>query len=231
MAKPSLQNGNGKNTLPPKKILLLLAGVTILILLSEGLYILKNGSPAITRYFIEKAQTSARQSNIQASLNNLQIAARINIYYQAKLYPKLIPNRYSLKINVPEENPGLIQSWGKYLQNLIPNSQSNPPLAKIFYTLGLLAYRNNQSDLVIPFWQTAVYLEPELSHYHVELANFWLVSGDQKKAKNGLDFCLKFKYPVKHCQEYVDSNLSKNSPEEVGFLEKGLEEYYKSVGP
>lgn len=212
-----------------KNIFFTLAVFVILILLSEGVYIMKNVSPALTHYLIEKAQASALRGNVQSSLYTLSVAAKINIFPQVFQYRGLIPISYGTKINIPEENSQLKGNWLAYIQNLNLKTPSEWALARIFYNLGLIAYRNNQTNLTIPLWQTAAYLEPELGHYHIELANFYFVSGSQEKARNELAFCLKFKYPAKQCQEYIDNSLSKNIPEDIGFLEKGLGEYYRSV--
>jgi len=223
------KNFNGKRSILIK-ILIVSLILFVLLFGSETLYIIKNGSPSLTRYLVDKSQKSARKENAQTTLSALSVAAKINIFPQAFEYRGLIPIKYNPRVNLPEGNSQLKEAWLIYIKNLDLNLSSESALARIFYTLGLLAYRNSESDLVIPLWQTAVYLEPELSHYHVELANFYLASADQEKAKYALEFCLKFKFPVKHCQEYIDNSLSKNIPEEVGFLEKGLEEYDKSIG-
>ena len=100
-------------------------------------------------------------------------------------------------------------------------------MAKTFYNLGLIAYRKGESAAVVPFFETARNLEPNLSHYHLELANLYLKSGDKSLAQTELDLCFKFQNPQTHCQQYVDNNLAQNRPAEVGFLQKTVEEHYQ----
>jgi len=100
-------------------------------------------------------------------------------------------------------------------------------LAQVSYTLGLLAYKYNQPDIVIPLFRTAIYIDPELSHFHIELANFYFKKGDEEQAKKALDYCQEFTFPGPHCQQYIDNNLRYEVPEKVGFLEEAVERHYK----
>ncbi len=107
------------------------------------------------------------------------------------------------------------------------NSLKDYKLAQVSYTLGLLAYEHNQPDIVISLFRTAIYIDPELSHFHIELANFYFKEGDKEQAKKALAYCQKFTFPKMHCQQYVDNNLQYEVPEKVGFLEKAVERHYK----
>jgi len=107
------------------------------------------------------------------------------------------------------------------------NSLKDYKLAQASYTLGLLAYKYNQPEVVIPLFRTAIYIDPELSHFHVELANFYFKKGDEEQTKKALDYCQKFSFPRIHCQQYIDNNLRHKVPENVGFLEEAVERHYQ----
>jgi len=204
----------------------------LLLTLSEAIYIFNNKPEYFVLYYLKRAKASAENSEAQEAMNFLLKAAKINIRYNAKHYSQLIPSNYDLNFGLPKSNPRLNQAYLDYIQNLNLGSltrSGEKDLAKIFYTLGLLAYKNNQAGLVSPLWQTAVYLSPELSHLHVELANFYLNLGDRQKAEILLSYCLKFEYPIKHCQEYLDYILSPGEPNEIGFLEGEFNRYYDSL--
>ena len=212
------------------KIFLVFLAFLILIFLSETIYTLNNNSPLLTSYYINKAQVSARNSDVDRALSYLTKAAKFNIRYQARQYPNLVPSIYNLNFSLPKTNPPLNQAYFDYIQNLDAESLSysdGEGPGKIFYSLGLLAYKNNQPDLVVPLFQTAIYIDPQLSHYHIELANFYLMQGDDFRTRRELSYCLKFKNAKNHCQQYIDNNLYWNVPEEIGFLEKAVEAHYK----
>ena len=106
-------------------------------------------------------------------------------------------------------------------------SSKDYKLAQISYTLGLRAYKNSLPGLTPLFFQAAIYINPELSHFHVELANFYFKKGDEERAKKALDYCQEFTFPGPHCQQYIDNNLRYKVPENVGFLEKAVERHYQ----
>lgn len=186
----------------------------------------------MTRFYLGRAQTAAQDSNIEKALDYIEKAGKIKIAGRAKQYPGLIPSKYSPSFDLLKNNPQLERAYLNYISNLDPKplfGREDDEAARLFYTLGLLAYINGESDMIIPLFQSAIYLEPELSHYHVELANFYLKLGNKEKSQSSLEYCLKFKHPIKHCQDYIDNNLSTNKIGEIGFLEKELEKYYSSL--
>jgi len=213
-----------------KAFLFFLAFVALLFL-SELIFISQNKSHFLIRFYLNRAQTAAQNSNIENALDYIEKAGKIKIAGRAKQYPELIPSKYSPSFDLLKNNPQLERAYLNYISNLDPKhlfGREDDEAARLFYTLGLLAYINTEPDMVIPLFQSAIYLEPELSHYHVELANFYLELGNKEKSQSSLEYCLKFKNPIQHCQDYTDNNFSKNMSEEAGFLEKELEKYYDS---
>lgn len=204
----------------------------LLLILAETIYILNNKPEYIIGYYLNKAQISAVNSDAQEAINFLVKAAKVNIRYNARQYPQLVPSTYNLNFGLPKSNSRPNQAYLDYIQNLdarMLTRSDEKNLGKTFYSLGLLAYENSQTDFIAPLFQTAVYLNPELSHLHIELANFYLKSGDEEKTKSTLEYCKKFIYSKTHCQQYIDNNLHWRVPEEVGFLEKAVEQHYSST--
>ncbi len=157
---------------PLAKTFLVFLAFIALLLLSELTFVFRNKSRYLARFYLMRARSFAQKLDIEKSLDYIEKAGRIKFEAQAKQYPDLIPLDFAQQINLSTKKPQLSQAWLAYIQSLDSQTLSQNSIAKVFYTLGLLTYKNGEADMVIPLWQTAVYLEPELSHYHVELANF-----------------------------------------------------------
>jgi len=189
----------------------------------------KNRPEFAQTFYLILAKREASSDNIQQSLKLLAKAAQGNIDITAKRYPGYIQKNYP-EVSYDSDTENFRNEYRKYLENVpsfILVQDQTRHLSRIFYDLGLVAYKSGEKELVIYFWQTAVFLAPELSHYHVELANFYLRQGNEEQAKKVLEFCFNFKYPNEHCRQYQDNNLFRKTPEEVGFLKKELESISK----
>lgn len=208
------------------KTFIVLFSFIIIILLSEFTFILVNQPSHFTFYYLKRAHVSAQDYRAQRALNYLSKAAEINIKDKAKEYPEIIPSPFTQQINLPTDNPKLTQAYLDLISSLniiVKDNNYSSELAKTFYSLGLLAHENEQSNLLVPLWQTAVLLAPEWSHFHIELANYYLSSGNSTESEVLLKKCTQLPHPKKHCQKYVEEILLPNIPMEVGFLEQFIE--------
>lgn len=213
------------------KILIAVLAMLLLLAISEILFVLNTAPYYVSNFYLRRAVNFAQKSDTQKAANSLLKAAEIEIKYQSNKYDNLIPENYTRNINFSNYGSGFENKYIDYISNLDLNLKKieDIKLAKIFYDLAMLAHEEGEEDITIPFLQTAVYIEPELSHYHVELANYYLVLNKRDKSADALKYCLNFEYPVKHCQDYRSGSFSANHPEEVGFLEKELEKYYAGI--
>lgn len=202
---------------------LLAAGVFLgVLLISEATYMVKNRPEFTQTFYLLLAKREASSNNIQQSLKLLAKSARGNIDMTAKKYPDYIQKNYP-EVSYDANNEGFREEYMKYLESVpsfILIQDKTHRFTRIFYDLGLLAYKTSEKELVIYFWQQAIFLDPQMSRYHVELANFYLREGDEERAKKVLEFCSNFKYPNEHCRQYQDNNLFRETPEEVGFLKE-----------
>ena len=66
----------------------------------------------------------------------------------------------------------------------------------------------------------AIYLNPELSYYHVEFANYYLKKGKTDLSNKAIEFCKNFEYARPFCQEYDPNKI-----EDIGFLHSLVETY------
>jgi len=219
---------NKKGSKRFKFLFIIALGVEV-FLLSEFLYLINQRAHIYALYHVALAQKLADNLGPQGSFNLLAKAARINIRKVAKTYREFMPSDYSPEIDISSSSEEFKTAFNLYLEGLDLKKlgdSSEGDMARIFYNLGLLANKNGDFDLVPMFFQTSVYLNPELSHFHLELANFYLKNGDEKKTKSALEFCSKFDFPRNHCQQYIDNNLYWKVPEQVGFLKGAIEKHY-----
>ena len=208
---------------------LLVAGAFVgVLIISEAIYRVNNRPEYLQTFYLILAKREVSSNNIQKSLNFMNKAARGAIDITAKRYPGYIGENYP-QVSYDSNNEDFLKEYRKYFENIpsfILIQDRSYYLARIFYDLGLIAYTSGQKELVIYFWQSAILLVPELSHYHVELANFYLKEGNEEQTKNVLEFCLNFKYASEHCKVYRDNNLYWNFPEDVGFLKEEVKTLY-----
>ena len=212
------------------KFLIIALGVGV-FLLSEFLYLINQRAHIYALYHVALAQKLADNLGPQGSFNLLAKAARINIRKVAKTYREFVPSDDGPEIDISSSSEEFKTAFNLYLEGLDLKKlgdSSEGDMARLFYNLGLLANKNGDFNLVPMFFQTSVYLNPELSHFHLELANFYLKYGDEKKAKSALEFCLKFKFSNEHCKQYLDNNFFWKVPEEVGFWENYIIEHYEN---
>lgn len=157
-------------------------------------------------------------------MNFLNKASDIRINQMTQEYPgNAFPKKASAPI--PIYNQNLSEEYLSYIKTLdtLKLSQHDSiKWGKVYYTLGLSAHKNSEDQLVIPLWQTAIYLAPEWSYFHIELSNFYLIKGEREEAVARLDYCLQFKYPKSYCQWFINDHLANDKPAEVGFLEKKI---------
>lgn len=203
----------------PKKTILIIAALIVLLLTSEGLYQMQNNSNAQILYHLITSHFFARTSNVQSSVKHFEKA------YEFRLEQLSYQNSQESKKEeffpgLPE-NQMLVSEYKLVLESLELNklTSSYDTWGKVFYNLGLLAYKNGELNLVIPFWQKAVAIAPEWSYFHIELANYYLVDDQKDKATAQIDYCFKFKSPKSFCQWYIDNHLEMRKPDKVGFLE------------
>jgi hypothetical protein len=98
----------------------------------------------------------------------------------------------------------------------------NNDLAKSFYRLGLISYKNNHKELTLPFWISMVNLSPEWSHFQLELANYYLAIGNVQSAKNSIDYCENFNFPATICDSFLLNEIQNNQPHPIGFMEDNI---------
>lgn len=226
-----MDNTNKNRNFSLRELLLAFFVVILSIFLSEVIFSYRNTSPYILLYYLNKSKTYAQKNDLVKAYTYLSKAAGINFRESLRKYPNLIfPSNYP-NIDLSSLGKETSSAFLGYIANLKPEKMigtKEADMSRIFYDLGFLTSKTKQFDFTEIFFQMAVFLEPELSLYHVELANYYLVMGNKEKAKEAIEFCLKFTYPQEHCKEFMGDNIYLRIPEEVGFLEKGLEEYYNS---
>lgn len=171
-----------------------------------------------------QVKSSAKNSAAQAAVDSLGKGAEIKLSQLAIAYQERKMETAAIIPTLPD-NPKLTQAMSEYLQNfdteelatLNPSKWSKP-----FYMLGLIAYRNNEPSLIVPFWQNTVRLAPEWSFFYAELANYHLSTGKTQEAQDILNKCKQFFAPAFQCNTFLETNVKDNKIESIGFLEETI---------
>ena len=214
-----------------KKLVYPLLFIFVLVL-SEFIYIVNvHRQNLISTYAVYSAQGASKRHDIPKTVSSLSWAAQLNIKALPEKYSSLIPQDYQIKLVLPNANDNFENSVANYIESLdlerIARTEEGD-LARVFYNLAIISAKEGEDNLDQSFFQTAVFLNPELSHFHVALANYYLLKGNTEKAQEAISFCLKFKNPQRHCKDYRDGSFAQKAPEEIDFLEKELNKYYQS---
>lgn len=217
-------------TFPTKYILIFLFSFILLLILSEIVFSLTNPSrilnkpPLLVSYYLNRFARFNDKSEMQSALVYLGRAAEVKFKEVSQEYPELsIENPVEIP-SLPENNQ-LREAYVTYLESVDTRqlAESHASFwAKPFYTLGLLAYKHGETELVIPFWQTATTLAPEWSYFHIELANYYLFLGELDKAQKQIEDCSQFKSPKNHCLQFEKENVETDSFMPVGFWEEQI---------
>lgn len=196
-----------------------------LLVVSELIYSFKNRPQFVQSFYLFLAKQTALAGNTQKSIFFLNKAAKVTIDINAKRYPVYDQESYP-EINYESSNKEFQNEYRGYIAD-IPTFSSDQHMAKIFYDLGLVAYKVDEKKMVPYFLQTAIFLDPFFSYYHVELANYYLMQRNMDQAERAIQFCLNFGVTVAHCSEYQNDNLRLNYPEQVGFLKQEIQQFIK----
>jgi hypothetical protein len=135
----------------------------------------------------------------------------------------------------------LITTEGKYklpdnekfredVRNNLNSFEATRNLPTVLYYFAVSSFYNNLQDLTPKLLNLAISKDPNFSFWRVELANYYLLVGQNVMSKQVLADCLKVKAPKAHCQDYTDNNLSFLSPEKVGFLSDSIRSYFEAGG-
>jgi len=225
MPEQSTSEVGGINLKDGIKMFFAILGLVVLILASEAIYQFRNNKDFQVRLYLSLARFLAQKSYVKPAVFFLERAAEIRLSRVGENYTQIYSSPPPLKISL-SNNKLLLEDYRRLIkdQDVEGLMHQFPPVkwGKLFYLLGLSAYKNKEFELVIPFWQAAVYLAPEWSHFHIELANYYLSQEKTDSAREQIEFCLKFYFPQKHCSDFLKENVEKNSYLPIGFLESEI---------
>lgn len=214
-----------KKKKPVLKIIIFLIGFLFLLIFSEVLYALKNNSinNLFIYYHLFNIQKNLQKNDCEkVSLHLLKLSNNI-LRFNSNQYPGVYSSSMSASsfISVDElcKNPDLLING---LNRVDLKKDINYLHIKTSYIYYLLATQSEHySDYSFPDILTvAIHLNPELSYYHVELANYYLLQGETSMSNNAIEFCEKFKSSKPYCQEYKMDKF-----ENIGFLDPLIETY------
>jgi len=203
---------------------------TILIFSSEFVYLYNNPDSVSTKYFTNRAKKDLNENKIIKSINNLFNLSRIYYRYDLRKTKKyLLPAHFYEDFFTTKLNDDFTIEYTNYINNTDFNDYLNvdsKKLSLIFYNLSLISNKHREYELELLFLESAVYIFPELSYYHLELANYWIINGDYDKAKSVISYCLNFYSPNQDCLDYLNSTQLKKV-KVSGFQQETIVNYFK----
>jgi len=212
------KSAQGKS-LGKKYTFVLIASTITFFLLSELIYQINNRSQLGVYDYLNMASTSADKSDIEETIKLLGKASELRLKGEViKEHPDIEMQSTISTPPLPKDK-AVQEEYSNYLKSIDYEELKREDAsrwAKIYYSLGLLAYEQNEPGLVAPFWKIAANLGPEWSYFHIELANFYLSRGEPDKAKEQIEFCLQFQNPKTHCSEFMQEHIQTNNAQPVG---------------
>jgi hypothetical protein len=212
------------------KLLLVLVGLMLMLVLSELAFMWKQGEFSKVSTFIrlKSAQRLAANNKVEQAWERVNQAAGFHLWYiHVTRYGNRVPMGYEIVIDSSiyrKEITDLISDIE--VSSLVSSERSN--LAWHHYNLAVKLWYNSDDSAEYLF-QKAVFLAPELSHYHVELANYYLNRNLLRdKAIKALAYCGQFEAPKEHCRDF-EGNVIRGEVQPVGFLMTTIDEYYVSL--
>lgn len=198
----------------------------VTLILSEFIYIAKHppSTESSKNIFLKAAGVSKELNLASPTLYFLNIASTFRTREIAQLYrhvgwkaekvdpdfPKkeLLSTLYSNTLNTTD------------LSNLLNEPDSS--WAKIYYDLALICFDKTEDYLGEYFLDKAAQLAPEWSYFHIELANYYLSTGNKVAAEETIKWCENFKYSKENCQHFFENNILNDRTVEIGFYKNEI---------
>lgn len=212
------------------QLTLFVFGFFLISSISEIIYVYNNKPALFSGAYIYLSRYYASKGNFDKSFRFLETASNYEVHYQTNKYPNLIPRNFILKPEIPDKNTEFAKDYLEYAKKINIRDyleQEEIDLGRIVYNTSLIAHKDGEERLTSVFLQTAVYIKPNLVHYHLELANYFLLVGDKNKAEGAINFCYNFDFPKSFCEKYFQEYTSKSVTNSVGFLNDALKSDYK----
>lgn len=189
-----------------------------LFVISEFAYILRNNTPQVSSRYLALSKYCHEHKYYSCEGFFLKNASEVEFKYFKHIYPDKMKEDTNFSFS-----PSILEKFS-------PDSSyfTEPKFAYLYYQLGINAYNGGDLMAAVSFWEHATYLSPELSYAYAESANLYQVLGDNQSAVKVLNRCLKFNYPKKHCQDFLDTNIKNNITTQPGFLNKSFSEFFAS---
>lgn len=210
------------------KTIFLLIGIISLFTISEIAFFTVNKPYNNIYMLFELAKLGAKMKNADVALFLLSTATNIAIKESSNVYPDIVPENYSTKFTLPD-NKELKDGICNYIINsdpLVLTKEKKYKLPKILYDLALLSTKNGNKNIFPSFLESAFYIDPQLSYWAIEYANYYYSEGQKDKALEILDRCAKLKFPKQRCEETTELFISNIQPYQLGFLTDLINDSY-----
>lgn len=211
------------------KIFLFFLGIILLFGLSDFIYFYGNEPGKFGKFYLYFALNEAKKGNLKKTVQFLDRAASFHLKQNEIIYKDLLINR-KIESNVSGLTDKTKKKLLLYLSKSLPGAikkNSAPILSNVYYTSGLLVYKDNFHTQANSLFLGSISLDPELGHLYIEAADSYFIDGNINRGKAILSHCRYFNWPNKQCQEYTKSNVNSNSFLPVGIYEKAIYQLQK----
>ena len=205
----------------------------ILTVISELVFISNNDSVILRRFYLSKAKQFSEANNVNDTYKYLFKATDLKINDQLNEYKDIFSkDEYKMNKNFLIDSLYSKTYYLDYLKNIDIQKMfttKDEDFLRIYYNLALIANDNGNSDDVLPYLQIAMFLEPELSHIHLEIADYYFSINQKENAFRQLDTCMDLKNASGYCEYFKSKLLVANGPQKLGFYKIGIDSQYELI--
>ncbi len=212
-----------------KKWYLKLLLVITVIGLAELGYTIYNRPELMLKPYLRRVEKIKTSSEIEENLEYMDYVTEIRLSEIDENYRKngedIKWRRLQKEINLEDDT---VSSEIQELLKTVDLEQIDDGqwLVYLYYQVGLLGAKRNNSNLVEYGWGRALRLAPEWSYFYTELANYYLVNGEKAKAFEVLEYCGENSHAKVACEEYFEDQFESLRPLQIGHWRQSVEDNY-----
>lgn len=195
-----------------------------IVFISEFIFSQNNVSYGLQGIKLYLFKMSLQKNDYISSMSHLNSAVTYEVQSTLKEHPDSIPPQRTYA-TIANSNLKLKSEFMNYLKQNVQLLTTGKPesLSKAYFNLALIAYNNSEQEFALELLETAVLISPEWSYFPIELANIFLITGNNSKAVEWINYCKKFTNPRNHCVSYEKEYLSKLITFSPGKFQKEVE--------
>lgn len=208
-------------------IFLIATAILLFVFLSEALFIYSH-ERELSVYSFKIAKIFSSQNKTDVAFSVLTKGSGLMIVQNSKKFPWMTQNKQN-ELRLPD-NIEFKHGVNDYIETFSNEDfySGKYNLSRVFYDLAMLSFEKGYSHFGSRLLGVSMNLDPNLSYWSVELANYYLSEGDKSNARDTINKCVNLDAPKKHCQDFLENNINTDLSEPIGFLKEQIKTYYDS---